>query len=112
MKKKISPDYKKIFNDIIEKKYPDRRDSCQSILNKNELSMLDVILLNKLIFGKNNKEYFTTNQKYKSYNEATILKILNYQKENKLNNTQLARYFNLSRNTVTKWKKIFLKYYT
>jgi len=33
------------------------------------------------------------------YNTSAILQILDYQKENKLNNIQLAAYFKMSRNT-------------
>lgn len=47
------------------------------------------------------------NQKYRSYDKATIIEILNYQKKNSLNNTQLSNHFKLSRNTVTKWKTLF-----
>ena len=59
--------------------------------------------LNEIIFGKK-----TENQKFKSYKRSDILKILDYQKKYKLNNSQLANHFNISRNTVTKWKKMFL----
>lgn len=108
MNKFLPPDYKKIFNDIIEKKHPEKRDCCQSILSKNELSVLDVIRLNNLVFGRSSKDESIMNQKYKSYNKKSIIEILNYQKQNRLNNTQLAMHFKLSRNTVTKWKKMFL----
>ncbi|HUH25918.1 MAG TPA: helix-turn-helix domain-containing protein [Flavobacterium sp.] len=47
------------------------------------------------------------NQKYRSYDKATIIEILNYQKKNGLNNTQLANHFKLSRNTVAKWERLF-----
>ncbi|MEG0926692.1 MULTISPECIES: transposase [Chryseobacterium] len=107
MEKFLSPDYRRIFNDILEKKCPEKRDSCQSVLGKKELSVLDVIRLNELIFGRGNKDSFIMNQKHKSYNETAIIKILNYQKQNRLNNKQLSLHFNLSRNTVTKWRKMF-----
>lgn len=32
------PDYKKIFRDILEMKYPDKQQECQGILAKKELS--------------------------------------------------------------------------
>jgi hypothetical protein len=34
--------------------------------------------------------------------------MLDYQKKNKLTNSQLAKHFKLSRNTVTKWKRLFV----
>lgn len=48
------------------------------------------------------------NKKHRSYSKSDIIKILNHQKKNQLNNSQLARHFGLSRNTVTKWKRLFL----
>lgn len=99
------PNYSRIYSDIINFKYPDRKHDCKTILNKQKLSVFDILELNRKIFGNHNKE---SNQKYRSYNKSTILEILSYQKRNRLNNSQLALHFKLSRNTVAKWKKIFL----
>ncbi|MDH6250917.1 hypothetical protein M2347_000644 [Chryseobacterium sp. H1D6B] len=109
MKKRTNlPDYKRIYSDIIEKKYPHMKDKCQSILKKESLFVLDIIKLNTLIFGIKNKETMTFNQRHRSYDYKAIIEILNYQNNNKLNNTQTALHFKLSRNTVTKWKKTYL----
>ncbi|MBB4807868.1 hypothetical protein HNP38_003184 [Chryseobacterium defluvii] len=105
IQKAASPDYKRIYHDIIIKKYPDKKDKCQLLLEKQDLSALDIIKLNSLIFGKTNREF---NQRYKSYSRSAIREILKYQAENNLNNTQLAHHFKLSRNTVTKWKRLLL----
>ena len=105
--KNLLPDYKQIFEDILDKKYPEKRAICQTILNKSSLSVLDVITLNKKIFSIN-KNNETENQKHRSYTKSDILQMLDYQKKHKLNNSQLARHFKLSRNTVSKWKKTFL----
>ncbi|WP_347216534.1 helix-turn-helix domain-containing protein [Chryseobacterium sp.] len=102
------PDYKKIFSDILDKKFPEKINLCKPILHKKELSQLDVITLNNRIHGRPEKSIDSTNQKLKAYNETTILEILNYQKEYQLNNVQLANHFCLSRNTVAAWKKRFL----
>jgi hypothetical protein len=101
------PNYKLIYNDIITIKCPGKKDQCNPILNKEVISILDVIKLNLIIFGLNDKETQIFNQKHRSYDESTILEILDYQFKNKLNNTQLANHFKLSRNTVAKWKKHF-----
>ncbi|KFC21606.1 hypothetical protein [Chryseobacterium sp. FH1] len=98
----MKPNYKNIYTDIIQNKYPNKQNDCALILKKSNLSELDVIALNKIIFGK------ADNQKYKSYNKTTILEILDYKKKKKLNDSQLANHFQLSRNTVAKWKKMFL----
>ena len=81
-----TPNYKRIFMDIIRLKYPHKEKTCKSLLNKQELQTLDIIKLNQAIFGIKNKESFAFNQSHRSYNKKTINEILNYQKKNKLNN--------------------------
>ncbi|WP_353164355.1 helix-turn-helix domain-containing protein [Empedobacter brevis] len=110
MDKKIQikqPDYKQIFLDILEEKYPNKKEKCSDILNQEPLSIIEIIALNKIIFDTD-KENEKSNQKHRSYSKAAIFKILDYQKEHHLNNSQLANHFNLSRNTIAKWKKVFL----
>lgn len=102
--KQISPNYKKIFEDIIKLKHPEKQSACEKILDKDELSFLDVLKLNTLIFDNHTKKQ---NTKYRSYDQSTILEILNFQKKNKLNNTQVANHFKMSRNTIAAWKNIF-----
>ena|SRR5690606_6112148 len=97
--------YKKIYSDLIQKRFPEKVQLLETFMHKNELSPLDVITLNQKIFDAPQKENFDINQKFKSYNSEMIYKILNYQKTHQLNNSQLAKHFNLSRNTVTAWKK-------
>ncbi|WP_419867928.1 helix-turn-helix domain-containing protein [Chryseobacterium sp. CT-SW4] len=99
------PNYKKIYTDIINKKYPEKLTTCKTLLLKNKLSFLDVIKLNQKIFGNN--ETLSGNQRHRSYDVKTIFEILDYQKKHNLNNSQLAIHFKLSRNTVAKWKKNF-----
>ncbi|KAB1229503.1 helix-turn-helix domain-containing protein [Chryseobacterium viscerum] len=106
MKRTESPDYRRIYNDIIKEKYPEKKELCKSILEKKELSFLDIIKLNSLLFEEKNKERSVANQRHKSYNISTIREILDYQRKNKLNNTQLAIHFKLSRNSIAKWNKL------
>ncbi|MDH0658616.1 helix-turn-helix domain-containing protein [Empedobacter sp. GD03865] len=98
------PNYKRIYSDILTKKYPEKKEVCSQINKKENLSVLDIISLNEKIFGTNPSH----NQKLRSYFKSDIIKILDYQKKHNLNNSQLASHFNLSRNTVAKWKKKFL----
>lgn len=100
------PDYKRIYSDIITKKFLHKKEECETLLSKETLSVLDIIKLNQKIFGMD-KESEEINQRYRSYNKSDIDKMLDYQKKNKLNNTELAKHFKLSRNTVAKWKRIF-----
>lgn len=100
------PNYKKIYQDMIQKKIPDKKDVCKSILEKTNLSVLDVLQINRILFGKKSEtEIF--NKNHRSYDIETVYSILQDQKENKLNNTQAASKFKISRNTITKWKRIF-----
>ena len=103
-----SPDYKLIFTDILDKKFPPKKEKCQILLKKKNLSAMDIIELNNDIFNTPDREYQSENQKYHSYSKSDILKILDYQKKHNLNNSQLANRFNLSRNSIAKWKKMFL----
>ncbi|WP_227413148.1 helix-turn-helix domain-containing protein [Chryseobacterium culicis] len=104
----MKPNYKSIYSDILKKQYPHKISECEILLKKKILSVVDIIKLNEMIFGKSQNHNYDPNQKYRSYSKADILMILDYQKHNKLNNIQLARHFRLSRNTITKWKRIFL----
>lgn len=102
-----SPDYKKIFKDMIKMKYPHKEQECKNLLNKKELSSLDILSLNEKIFGTEDKETQIFNQSHRSYNKGAVIEILQFQKKNKMNNSELARDLKMSRNTITKWKKIF-----
>ncbi|RKS97584.1 helix-turn-helix domain-containing protein [Chryseobacterium defluvii] len=102
----MNPDYKKIYTDIIEYKKPEKADVCRRFFEKEKLTALDIISLNNLIFETS--EQSDSNPKFRSYNKQTIFYILDYQKRNNLNNSQLALKFKMSRNTISKWRKIFL----
>ena len=70
---KVSINYKQIFNDIIDTKFPHKKDDCLHLLNKEELSAIDIIRINKKIFGQNNENEIL-NQKHRSYSKSDILK--------------------------------------
>ncbi|SFN37912.1 hypothetical protein SAMN05421594_2450 [Chryseobacterium oleae] len=106
---KTIPDYKKLYTDILIKKGLQHDKECLYILKKRYLTTLDVLLLNDLIFKTSCRETEIFNQKHRSYNEEAIIKILDYQRSNNLNNSQLCRHFKLSRNTIAKWKKLYSK---
>ena len=99
-----TPNYKRIYSDILTKRYPEKKEVCNPIIEKANLSAFDVIILNEKIFGSNT----SYNQKLRSYSKSDIIRFLDDQKKHNLNNSQLANYFKLSRNTVAKWKKMFL----
>lgn len=73
--------------------------------NTNDISFKTLTVINRII-----KEHKTAGQKRKSqsknaYDKSFIQYILNYQREQNLNNSELSKKFNLSRNTVISWKK-------
>ena len=96
----MSINYKKIFQDILELKFPENKELYTIVSEREINNSYDVLSLNRLIFGNENKE-----NKHKSYDPSTITKVLKYQEENNLSNIETARKFNLSRNTVSAWKK-------
>lgn len=96
----MSINYKRIFQDILDLKFPEKKELRAIVLEKEINDFYDVLSLNKMIFGDENKE-----NKHKSYDSSTITKVLKYQQENKLSNIETAQKFNLSRNTVSAWKK-------
>ncbi|MDN3693716.1 helix-turn-helix domain-containing protein [Chryseobacterium tructae] len=108
MKNSEFPDYKRIYTDLIAACYPNKKEQCSCILSQDHLSALDVIKLNEILTSNSETDHVLSNQSFRSYDQVTILKILDYQKKNRLNNTQISNHFKLSRNTVTKWKKKFL----
>ena len=104
---KSRPDYNRIYNDMINIKLPHLKKEYSPVLSKKSLSALDVLDINRKLFGlSKDTEHF--NQRHRAYNKSDIFAILSYQKKHRLTNSQVALHFKLSRNTVTKWRKIFL----
>lgn len=90
---------------MIEKKYLNKKEQCEIILKKSNLTTLDIIMLNNIISSSDDSMSFVANQKHKSYDMHTIKEILEYQKRNKISNRQTAIEFKMSRNTIAKWKR-------
>lgn len=101
------PDYQRIYKDFLKMKFPEKEKDCLSLLQKENFSQLDVIKIESIIFGKNQNDELLSNGSHRSYDKSTIFEILEYQKKKNLNNTELAKHYGLSRNTVAKWKKYF-----
>lgn len=49
--KESPPDYKRIYSDLIDRKFPHVKNKCLSFLGKETLSTLDVIKLNAILTG-------------------------------------------------------------
>lgn len=102
-----SPNYTRIYQDIIEQKYPEKKESCLNLLTKKKLTTREIIQMNTLIFGVENRSQFSeNNSKFRCYDQETVQYILKYQITHQLNNTETASHFKISRNTLAKWKKM------
>ncbi|UCA61808.1 helix-turn-helix domain-containing protein [Chryseobacterium rhizoplanae] len=108
IKIKRIPDYKKIYTDLITLKYPHLLERCSIFLEKEQLVTYDILRLSSIITDNDDHDAHIFNARHKSYDKTTIFQILEFQKKSRLNNLQLANYFKLSRNTIGKWKKLFL----
>ncbi|GEM53273.1 helix-turn-helix domain-containing protein [Empedobacter brevis] len=95
------PNYQKIYQEIIQRKFSEKAKQTKKLLKK-EMDTLDVIKISEILNGKETSE----NQKHKSYDVDSILKILTIQKNNNYTNTLIAEKFKISRNTVSRWRKI------
>ena len=104
----IKPDYRKIYHDIIQEQFSNKENDFKRILQKEAFTNYDVIKLNRKLFGKSEVECGSENQKLKSYSKDTIIEVLKYQTENKYSNSAIANQFNISRNTIARWRKFFL----
>ncbi|WP_223605521.1 helix-turn-helix domain-containing protein [Chryseobacterium sp. OSA05B] len=107
MRNQSQPNYKRIYSDIIDQKFPHKKLECEKLLKKKMLCAVDIIELNTRIFGATDQDIKKVNKKLRSYNRTDILHVLDYQKNHKMNNMQVAEHFGLSRNTMTKWRRMF-----
>ncbi|REC80279.1 helix-turn-helix domain-containing protein [Chryseobacterium elymi] len=102
------PDYKQIYTDILEEEFPEKLLDAAIRLKLEALySSFDILKFNQLIFGDAKYTIECDNQRLRSYDKESILKILSYQKRNGLTNLQVSNHFKISRNTIARWKAIF-----
>jgi len=104
------PNYTKIYRDLIIDKFPDKLESNEMkiFFSKTEHSNLDIIHINDFIYNHTSTNH-SENQRLRSYDKKSIMKILKYQKANHLSNSYISLHYKLSRNTVAQWKKWFSK---
>lgn len=99
-----TPNYKRIYLDIIQELFPNRWEELRRFFsNKAQFSSSDVRVINKILFGSQENKY---NAKLRVYSQQEITDILKEQKKLRLNNSQAAIRFNVSRNSIIKWNKI------
>ena len=102
----MKPNYKKIYYDLLASEFPDKLKDNKVRENLEKLNTSEeVIKFNDYIFQKS-KESNKDNQKLKTYDKDTMLKILNYQKKHSFSNSYISRTYKMSRTTIAKWKKL------
>lgn len=69
------PNYRNIYLDYVQKNVPEKIELCEFFFRKKEITSLDVIKINKLLFPKPS---LLDDNKYKSYDKKTISEILDY----------------------------------
>lgn len=101
---KSKPDYNRIYKDLIETWFPEQKDQLLPLISADIATSLDVIHINNELFDKRSKDTQNYNQKLRSYDIPSIIKIVGYQQENFLTIKEISELFSVSRNTVAKWK--------
>ncbi|ALR29142.1 MULTISPECIES: hypothetical protein [Chryseobacterium] len=103
----MRPNYKKIYQDMLKQDQPEKlQDPKIQTLLKNLKTTEDVLNFNELVF-KQSKESLRNNQKLKTYDKKTMLKLLQYQKKHGFSTSYMSTKYKISRTTLAKWKKTF-----
>ena len=66
----------------------------------------DVLKFNERLFEQS-KESSKNNQKLKTYDKKTMLKLLQYQRKHGFSTSYMSKKYKISRTTIAKWKKNF-----
>ncbi|MDN3705872.1 helix-turn-helix domain-containing protein [Myroides ceti] len=101
---KSKPDYNRIYKDLVESWFPEQKEELVSLISVDITTSLDVIQVNNKLFNKKSKDTQNYNQKLRSYDIPSIIRIVGYQQENFLTIKEISELFGVSRNTVAKWK--------
>ncbi len=105
----MRPNYKKIYQDMLKEKNPEKLKDPKTLRLLNNLKTSeDILRLNDLIF-KSTKESLKNNQQLKTYDKKTMLKLLQYQQKHNLSTSFMSKKYRISRTTIAKWKKTFEK---
>ena len=102
----MKPNYKKIYYDLLLSEFPEKLNDPKIIDGLKHLNSSDeVIKFNNKIF-KPSQQSLADNQKLRTYDKETMLKILKYQKEHSFSNSYISRTYSMSRTTIAKWRKL------
>ncbi|PWN65007.1 hypothetical protein C1631_020525 [Chryseobacterium phosphatilyticum] len=99
----MRPNYKKIYQDMLKMEYPEKLKDpkVKELLGKLNTTE-DILKFNDKLF-KPSRE----NQKLKTYDRKTMLKLLQYQKKHGHSTSYMSKKYKISRTTLSKWKGMF-----
>ncbi|WP_419868654.1 helix-turn-helix domain-containing protein [Chryseobacterium sp. CT-SW4] len=103
----MRPNYTKIYEDLIRLECPEKLTEPtikKQLQNLNTCE--DILNFNEKIF-KQSKQSLKDNQKLKTYDRKTMLKLLQYQKQHGFSTNYMSKKYKISRTTLTKWRKTF-----
>ncbi|MFP3598368.1 helix-turn-helix domain-containing protein [Chryseobacterium sp. SIMBA_029] len=92
---------------MLKQDYPDKlKDPKILTLLKKLNTTEDILKFNDKLFEQS-RESQQNNQKLKTYDKKTMLKLLQYQKKHEFSTSYMSRKYKISRTTLAKWKKMF-----
>lgn len=99
----MRPNYKKIYQDMLKLEYPEKLKDpkIKELLDKLHTTE-DVLKFNDKLFKQSSE-----NQKLKTYDKKTMMKLLQYQKKHGHSTSYMSRKYKISRTTLSKWKLMF-----
>lgn len=99
----MRPNYKRIYQDMLRLEQPEKLKDpkIQELLGKLHTTE-DVLKFNEKLFKQSSE-----NQKLKTYDRKTMLKLLRYQKKHGHSTSYMSRKYKISRTTLSKWKALF-----
>ncbi|MCS3869332.1 hypothetical protein J3D55_002248 [Chryseobacterium ginsenosidimutans] len=103
----MRPNYKRIYHDILKEKYPEKLEDAKVLYLLDNLKTVDDILKINALVSDSSRKSSTNNQKLKNYDKQTVLKLLQYQRKHQLSTNFMSKKYNMSRNTISKWWKLF-----
>ncbi|ASK31957.1 hypothetical protein CEY12_18435 [Chryseobacterium sp. T16E-39] len=103
----MRPNYSKIYHDMLRLEHPDKLEEpkIRELLKRLNTSD-DVLKFNERLFEQS-KESSKNNQKLKTYDKKTMLKLLQYQRKHGFSTSYMSKKYKISRTTIAKWKKNF-----
>ncbi|CAH0251765.1 helix-turn-helix domain-containing protein [Chryseobacterium sp. WG14] len=99
----MRPNYKKIYHDMLKLEHPEKLQDpkIKELLEKLNTSE-DVLKFNEKLFQQSRE-----NQKLKTYDKKTMLKLLQYQKKHGYSTSYMSKKYKISRTTLSKWRMMF-----